>query len=88
MRKMGNENINFLSGTFLNKFYCIYIYIRRKTNFFFSFSLQREKKRAHLNELLLRLLSKMPCKQTVDLSYLLEGGLGKRIRRKTNLSMS
>lgn len=57
-------------------------------SFFFFIFLQREKKRAHLNELLLKLLSQMPCKQTVDLSYLLEGGLGKRIRRKTNLSMS
>ncbi|GIY56310.1 histone-lysine N-methyltransferase ASH1L [Caerostris extrusa] len=46
----------------------------------------REQKRTRLNELLLQLLSAMPCKQTVDLSYLLEGGLGKRIRRKAILS--
>ncbi|XP_015917304.2 uncharacterized protein [Parasteatoda tepidariorum] len=48
----------------------------------------RENKRTHLNKLLLQLLNLMPCKETVDLSYLLEGGLGKRIRRKTNLSLS
>ncbi|XP_054713752.1 serine-rich adhesin for platelets-like [Uloborus diversus] len=48
----------------------------------------REKKRTHLNKFLLKLLSQMPCKQTVDLSYLLDGSLGKRIRRKTNLSLS
>ncbi|CAL1281772.1 unnamed protein product [Larinioides sclopetarius] len=46
----------------------------------------REQKRTRLNQLLLKLLSAVPCKQTVDLSYLLEGGLGKRIRRKAILS--
>ncbi|KAG8179697.1 hypothetical protein JTE90_025653 [Oedothorax gibbosus] len=46
----------------------------------------REQKRTRLNQLLLSMLSNLPCKQTVDLSYLLEGGLGKRIRRKAALS--
>ncbi|GLV31179.1 absent small or homeotic discs 1 [Carabus blaptoides fortunei] len=34
----------------------------------------REEQRAHLNGILLRLLGRLPAKQTLDVSYLLEGG--------------
>lgn len=34
----------------------------------------REEQRAYLNGILLRLLGRLPTKQTLDVSYLLEGG--------------
>lgn len=42
--------------------------------FFIYFFQTREEQRAHLNGILLRLLGRLPTKQALDVSYLLEGG--------------
>lgn len=45
-------------------------------------SLQRQKQKEELNNILLRLLAGIPGKQPVDLTYLLDEGCGKRVRKK------
>ncbi|KAF3834046.1 hypothetical protein F7725_025250 [Dissostichus mawsoni] len=44
---------------------------------------RREAQRDRLNKILLDLLHKTPSKNAIDISYLLEEGAGRRMRRRT-----
>uniref|UniRef100_A0AAY4DJ39 Histone-lysine N-methyltransferase ASH1L-like n=1 Tax=Denticeps clupeoides TaxID=299321 RepID=A0AAY4DJ39_9TELE len=44
---------------------------------------RRESQRERLNKILLELLHRAPCKNAIDVTYLLEEGSGRRLRRRT-----
>lgn len=46
---------------------------------------QIQNKKDHLNNIMLKLLSSVPGKNKIDITYLLDDGLGKRKKKKTNL---
>uniref|UniRef100_T1IMB6 Ubiquitin-activating enzyme E1 C-terminal domain-containing protein n=1 Tax=Strigamia maritima TaxID=126957 RepID=T1IMB6_STRMM len=47
-----------------------------------------QQQKSRLNNILIKLLANIPGKQPIDLTYLLEEGSGKRVRKKTNLNFT